>query len=169
MGASLSAEEEATAKLLMQLLIDRGVKNDLFKIKLLLKFLQKQGLPSMASTLFAVKTWDQAEEKIWEAASSGDTNAAEVTATWRMVTETLGSWQAEKEVQNAAAQAITAAEPRSEPARSPERCNLIDLRDNKEEGHGPPSQSPSPLTLSASALPTSDNASLGAQAFDPRE
>uniref|UniRef100_A0A8B9CW74 DUF1279 domain-containing protein n=1 Tax=Anser brachyrhynchus TaxID=132585 RepID=A0A8B9CW74_9AVES len=70
--------------------------------------------------------------------------------TWRLVTETLRSWQAEKEVQNAAAQAITAAELRSEPARSPEWCNLIDLGDDKEEGCGPPPQTP--------ALPTLDNA-----------
>uniref|UniRef100_A0A8B9I119 DUF1279 domain-containing protein n=1 Tax=Anser brachyrhynchus TaxID=132585 RepID=A0A8B9I119_9AVES len=66
--------------------------------------------------------------------------------TWRLVTETLRSWQAEKEVQNAPAQAITAAEPRSEPARSPEQCNLIDLGDDKEEG-------PCPLSPSAPALP----------------
>ncbi|XP_066845614.1 uncharacterized protein [Anser cygnoides] len=123
----------------------------------------------MASTVFDVKTWDQVGEKIWEAASSGDTNAAEVMTTWRLVTETLRSWQAEKEVQNVAAQAITAAELRSEPARSPEQCNLIDLGDDKEEGRGPPPQSPSPLTPSALALPAPDNASLRARAFDPRE
>uniref|UniRef100_A0A8B9DNE3 CCHC-type domain-containing protein n=1 Tax=Anser cygnoides TaxID=8845 RepID=A0A8B9DNE3_ANSCY len=169
MGASLSAEEEAIVKLLKQLLIARGVKYDPFKIKLLLKILRKQGFPSMASTAFDVKTWDQAGEKIWEAASSGDTNAAEVMTTWWLVTETLRAWQAEKEVQNAAAQAIKAAKPRSEPARSPQRCNLIDLGDDKEEGHGPPPQSPFPLTPSAPALPTPDNASLGARAFDPRE
>uniref|UniRef100_A0A8B9IHV1 DUF1279 domain-containing protein n=1 Tax=Anser cygnoides TaxID=8845 RepID=A0A8B9IHV1_ANSCY len=62
--------------------------------------------------------------------------------TWRLVTETLRSWQAEKKAQNAPAQAITAAELRSEPARSPEQCNLIDLGDDKEEGPCPP---PAPL------------------------
>uniref|UniRef100_A0A8C3CSG1 Integrase-type domain-containing protein n=1 Tax=Cairina moschata TaxID=8855 RepID=A0A8C3CSG1_CAIMO len=74
--------------------------------------------------------------------------------TWRLVTETLRSWQAEKTVQNASAQAITAAEPRSEPARSPEWCKLIDLGDDKEKGSGPPLLSPSPLTPWAPALPT---------------
>ncbi|EOA98429.1 hypothetical protein Anapl_18198 [Anas platyrhynchos] len=56
MGASLSAEEEAIVKLLTQLLVERGVENDPLKIKLLLKFLRKQGFPSMASTLKRVKT-----------------------------------------------------------------------------------------------------------------
>lgn len=84
-GASLLAEEEAIVKLLTQLLIERGVKNDPFKIKLLLKFLRKQGFSSIASTVFDVKTWDQEGEKIWETASSGDTNAAEVMTTWSLM------------------------------------------------------------------------------------
>ena len=45
MGANLAAEEEVIVKLLMQLLTKRGVKYDPFKIKLLLKFLQKNGFP----------------------------------------------------------------------------------------------------------------------------
>lgn len=44
MGANLMAEE-VIVKLLMELLTKRGVKYDPFKIKLLLKFLQKNGAP----------------------------------------------------------------------------------------------------------------------------
>uniref|UniRef100_A0A8B9U473 CCHC-type domain-containing protein n=1 Tax=Anas zonorhyncha TaxID=75864 RepID=A0A8B9U473_9AVES len=155
MGAglsSLSPEEEAIVKLLTQLLKERGVKNEPFKIKLLLKFLRKQGFPSMASTVFDVKTWDQAGKILWEAASRGDTDAAEVITTWWLVTETLRSWQAEKTVRSTAAQAVTAAKPRSEPARSPGRCKLIDLGDDKEGGRRPL------LNPSAPALPTPGNA-----------
>ena len=62
MGANISAEE-AIVKLLMQLLIKRSVKYDPFKIKLLSKFLQNQGVPSMVSAVFDVKTWEQGGRK----------------------------------------------------------------------------------------------------------
>lgn len=162
MGANLSAEEEAIVKLLTQLLIKRGVKYDPFKIKLLLKFLQKQGVPSTVSAVFDVKTWDQAGEKIWEAASIGITNAAEVMTTWRLVTETLRAWQAEKKVQNAAAQAILTAAPGSESDKPPEQYNLIDLGDDQEEGRGPTLLNPTLRTPSAPTLPPLNSASLGA-------
>ena len=63
MGASISAAEEAIVKLLTQLLIKRGVKYDPFKIKLLSKFLQKQGVPLTVSAVFDVKTWEQGGRK----------------------------------------------------------------------------------------------------------
>ncbi|XP_068523065.1 uncharacterized protein [Anas acuta] len=160
MGASLSAEEEAIVKLLTQLLVERGVENDPLKIKLLLKFLRKQGFPSMASTVFDVKTWDHAGEKICEAASSGDTDAAEVMATWHLVTETLRSWQAEHEADNAAARAA--------PAGSPAPCQLMAPGGDKEEGRGTPPQRPSGLTLPAAAVPTPGSAAPGPRACDPR-
>lgn len=141
MGDDLSAEEEAIVKLLMQLLTKRGVKYDHFKVKLL-KFLQKEGVSSTVSAVFDVKTWEQEGEKAGEAASSGDTNITELMATCWLVTEALISWRAENKVQNAAAQAVAAAERRSEPAKSPERCNLIYLGDDKEEGLATPSGGP---------------------------
>lgn len=119
MGDDLSAEEEAIVKLLMQLLTKRGVKYDHFKVKLL-KFLQKEGVPSTVSAVFDVKAWEQEGEKVWEAASSGDTNTAELMAMCWLVTEALILWQAEKKVQNAAAQAVVAAKLRSVSEKSPE-------------------------------------------------
>lgn len=63
-GDNPFAEEEAIVKLLTQLLTKRGVKYDPFKIKLL-KFLQKEGVPSTVSAVFDVKTWEQEGEKVW--------------------------------------------------------------------------------------------------------
>uniref|UniRef100_A0A8B9T3U0 DUF1279 domain-containing protein n=1 Tax=Anas platyrhynchos TaxID=8839 RepID=A0A8B9T3U0_ANAPL len=47
--------------------------------------------------------------------------------TWRLATETLRSWQEEKRVQTAAAQATQAGEIKSGDCVPPEKANLIDL------------------------------------------
>lgn len=45
--------------------------------------------PATASVVFDVKTWENTGTTIWDAASWGDTTAAEVMTTWLLVTEPL--------------------------------------------------------------------------------
>ncbi|KAK4822300.1 hypothetical protein QYF61_012999 [Mycteria americana] len=180
MGANISAEEEAILKLLMQLLTKRGVKYDPYKIKLLLKFLQKQGAPSTVSAVFDVKTWEQVREKIWEAASRGDTTATEVMTTWRLVTETLRSWQAEKKVQNAVAQAAQGGDSESIASKPQEKDVLVDLGEEdggSDEASGevglklpPPNSTPTkPMSSPAHPIHASEAQPtlIAEQAFDP--
>lgn len=136
MGANLSAEEEVIVKLLIQLLIKRGVNFDPYKVKLLLKFLQKNGARSTVLVMFDVKTWENAGTTTWDAASRGDKTAAEVMMTWHLVTETLRSWQVEKPVQTAAAQATQAGEIKSGDCLLPEKANLDRL--GNRGGHDTP-------------------------------
>ncbi|KAK4814001.1 hypothetical protein QYF61_004631 [Mycteria americana] len=182
MGVNISAEKEAIVNLLMQLLKRIGVKYDSHKIKLLLKFLQKQGTPSTVSVVFDAKTWEQAGQQIWEAARRGDTTATEVMTTWRLVTETLRLWQAEKKVQNAVTQAVQAGDSEPIASKPQEKDILIDLGE-KDGGSGeasgevvlkspplnsPPSKPmlPPPHPIHASeAQPTA----IAEQAFDPRD
>lgn len=64
MGANLSAAAEAILKLLTQLLMKRDVEYDPLKIKLLLKFLQKPGVPWTASVVFDAKTLGTSGESV---------------------------------------------------------------------------------------------------------
>lgn len=64
MGANLSAAAEAILKLLTQLLMKRDVEYDPLKIKLLLKFLQKLGVPWTASAVFDAKTLGTSGESV---------------------------------------------------------------------------------------------------------
>lgn len=154
MGANLSAEEEVIVKLLIQLLIKRGVNYDPYKVKLLLKFLQKNGAPSTVLVVFDVKTWENAGTTTWDAASRGDTTAAEVMMTWHLVTETLRSWQVEKLVQTAATQATQAGEIKSGDCVPPEKANLDRLGKRQTRYPQPMAATPRSMPLRSSASPS---------------
>lgn len=112
------------------------------------------------------RLWEQVE-KVWEAASSGDTTAAEVMTTCRVVTETLRAWQVEKKVQSVVAWSILTAAPGLESDKPPQQDNLIDLGDDQEEGCDPTLLSPILQAPSAPTSPPLKNASLGVCVFDP--
>lgn len=88
-------------------------------------FLQKNTALSSVLAVFDVATWDHAGTIFWDAASQGNTTAVKVMTTWRLVTETLRAWWAEKKkVLTAVAQASEAPDGACAPT---EKTNLIDF------------------------------------------
>ncbi|KAK4805325.1 hypothetical protein QYF61_018188 [Mycteria americana] len=102
--------------------------------------------------------------------------------TWRLVTETLRSWQAEKKVQSAVAQAVQAGDSESIASKPQEKDILIDLGE-EDGGSGeasgevvlkppPPNSPPTKPMLPPAHLIHSSEAQptpIAEQAFDPRD